>query len=131
MGRNNAVFRRVEFHQFMSDGRVRRCHESNKYWNNLLSRLPRRPAEPLEANPQATSTPNWPTVTPTPARVGLSNPLPLTHGAVISHTACALDITANYVNGSWMQIMQIASLPSGYDPDVYACAVLPDGSRRI
>ncbi len=34
------------------------------------------------------------------------------------------DNTGSYVNGTWTQV---ASLPSGYQPDAYASAVLADG----
>jgi hypothetical protein len=98
-------------------------------WNQFLSQLPRRPAGPLRATPQPSSTPNWQTTATAPA--GLSNPLLLTDGTVIAHTACTStwykltpDITGSYVNGTWQQI---ASLPGGYDPDAFASAVLPDG----
>jgi Divergent InlB B-repeat domain/Viral BACON domain len=99
-------------------------------WNQFLSQLPRRPAERPQATPQPSSTPNWQTVTAA-APGGLSNPLLLTDGTVIAHTGCTStwyqltpDITGSYVNGTWMQI---ASLPSGYDPLYFASAVLPDG----
>jgi hypothetical protein len=102
-------------------------------WNQFLLQLPRRPAVPAgqpRATPQPISTPNWQTVTAA-APGGLSNPLLLTDGTVIAHTGCTStwykltpDITGNYVNGTWTQI---ASLPSGYDPDAFASAVLPDG----
>ncbi len=38
------------------------------------------------------------------------------------------DITGSYINGTWAQM---ASLPSGYSPDAFASAVLPDGRVAI
>ena len=61
----------------------------------------------------------------------MTNPLLLTDGTVIVQQfntsnwyKLTPDAFGSYVNGTWSQI---ASLPSGYAPDYYASAVLPDG----
>jgi hypothetical protein len=70
----------------------------------------------------------------------VSSPLLLTDGTVIVqevHSGGAgtgiwyrlsPDNTGSYVNGTWSQI---ASMPSGYAPEYYASAVLPDGRALV
>jgi hypothetical protein len=77
-----------------------------------------------------TSGGTWQSVTQAPTN-GLANPLLLTDGTVIIHQTLTTtwykftpDNTGNYVNGTWSQI---ASMPSGYGPEFFASAVLPDG----
>ncbi len=66
---------------------------------------------------------------------GTSAPILMLDGTVLIHDADATDwwkltpdSKGNYVNGTWTQI---ASLPTGYGPQYFASAVLPDGKLII
>lgn len=100
----------------------------------FMSQLPRRPAGMPVASPAAANPPGfggtWQTVTAAPGS-GLSNPLLLTDGTVIVHAAesrtwyrLTPSNIGSYANGMWTKI---ALLPSGYGPQYFASAVLPDG----
>jgi hypothetical protein len=104
--------------------------------SQFMAQLPRRPAGlPAAAQALTPAAPpafggTWQTATAAPAN-GLCNPLLLTDGTVIVHVCDSSfwykltpDNTGSYVNGTWSQI---ASLPSGYQPQYHASAVLPDG----
>ena len=112
--------------------------------SQFSSQLPRRTAGSPQAakttpkvTPQVTSPTfggTWQTVTQAPAG-GLTNPLLLTDGTVIfldyltgSWYKLTPDNFGRYVDGTWSQI---ASLPSGYAPEYFASAVLPDGRVLI
>jgi hypothetical protein len=104
--------------------------------SRFLSLLPRQSAIPAQAPPSAAQAlaplagGTW-QAAPTAPATGLCNPLLLTDGTVIVHVCNARTwyrLTPNnvgsYVAGTWSQI---ASLPTGYQPQYNASAVLPDG----
>ena len=105
-------------------------------WSEFVSHLPRRPAGPPQPTQNRALPPSggtWTAVTTAalPASVQLCNPLLLTDGTVIAFNCVTTDWykltpdnTGSYVNGIWSQI---ASLPSGYGPEWFSSAVLPDG----
>jgi len=98
-------------------------------WQQFLSELQQQPA--ADAEPYASPFGGtWTKVTGAP-QGGLSNPLLLTDGTVIAHSAATRnwyklkpDASGNYATGSWSKI---AELPSGYGPLYFGSAVLPDG----
>ncbi|HEV2489864.1 MAG TPA: kelch repeat-containing protein [Candidatus Acidoferrales bacterium] len=83
----------------------------------------------------ATSAQIWTRLNNTPP-TNVNDPLLLTDGTVIVQgvLSCGLgtgkwyrltpDSTGSYISGTWTQI---ASMPSGYGPDFFGSAVLPDG----
>ena len=104
-----------------------------------MSQLARRPAGPPQATVQPVAPPfggTWQTNL-SPATNGLCNPLLLTDGTVLVYECgtstwfkLTPDNTGSYVNGTWSPATgagSVAALPSGYQPQYFASAVLPDG----
>jgi VCBS repeat protein len=121
----------------LSVPKARFFHDNSTAFQEFLSRLPRRPpGSPSRAAAPATPPSfggTWTALAsaPLPANGGLCNPLLLTDATVIfencgtsSWYKLTPDITGNYANGTWSQI---GSLPSGYGPQYFSSAVLPDG----
>jgi FG-GAP-like repeat len=118
----------------LSVPKARFFHDNPAAFQEFLSQLPRRPQGPPQLTPPPATPPSfggtW-TALPTAPSGGLCNPLLLTDGTVIFEVCAsstwyklAPDITGNYANGTWSQI---GSLPSGYGPQYFSSAVLPDG----
>ena len=96
--------------------------------------MPRLQTQPPQGMPRGVSSPfggTWSLSNNDAPVGGLNNPLLLTDGSVILHQIVTPnwykltpDIFGSYVNGTWSQI---ASMPSNYQPNSFASAVLPDG----
>jgi hypothetical protein len=100
-------------------------------WNKLLRHLPKVRMLPLTERHSPPPVANTWTPTTHSAPGGVGNPLLLTDGTVIAHSACTTswykltpDGLGSYVHGTWTAI---ASFAAGYTPLYFASQILNDG----